>query len=84
MPKYNDRFTLDMHDIELIEQALRVMWSEDEKKYSTGQSFPEKAPGRSFPEKAPERIRNIHNLLGKISSQKIYYSEVNETSCPIG
>ena len=75
MPKYNDRFTLDMHDVELIEQALRVMWSEDEKKISTGQSFPEKAP---------ERIRKIHNLLGSISSQKIYYSEVNETSCPIG
>ena len=75
MPKYNDSFTLDMHDVELIEQALRVMWSEDEKKASTGQSFPEKTP---------ERIRNIHNLLGKISSQKIYYSEVNETSCPIG
>ena len=75
MPKYNDRFTLDMHDVELIEQALRVMWSEDEKEFSTGQTFPEKTP---------ERIRNIHNLLGKISSQKIYYSEVNETSCPIG
>ena len=75
MSKYNDSFTLDMHDIELIEQALRVMWSEEEKKISTGQSFPEKTP---------ERIRNIHNLLGKISSQKIYYSEVNETSCPIG
>ena len=75
MPKYNDSFTLDMHDVELIEQALRVMWSEDEKKIPLGQSFPEKTP---------ERIRNIHNLLGKISSQKIYYSEVNETSCPIG
>jgi hypothetical protein len=55
MPKYNDKFTLDMHDVELIEQALRVLWSEDEK-----------------------------NLLGKISNQKIYYSEVNRTSCPIG
>jgi len=75
MPKYNDRFTLDMHDVELIEQALRVMWSEDEKEISTDQSIPVKTP---------ERIRNIHNLLGKISSQKIYYSEVNETSCPIG
>jgi len=75
MPKYNDRFTLDMHDVELIEQALRVMWSEDEKEIPTGQSFHKKTT---------ERIRNIHNLLGKISSQKIYYSEVNETSCPIG
>ena len=75
MPKYNDSFTLDMHDVELIEQALRVMWSEDEKKIPTGQNFPEKTP---------ERIRKIHNLLGKIASQKIYYSEVNEISCPIG
>lgn len=75
MPKYNDRFTLDMHDVELIEQALRVMWSRDEKENSGGQSYPQKTP---------ERIRNIHNLLGKISSQKIYYSEVNETSCPLG
>jgi hypothetical protein len=33
MPKYNDSFTLDMHDVELIEQALRVMWSEDKKKF---------------------------------------------------
>jgi hypothetical protein len=75
MAKFNDRFTLDMHDVDLIEQALRVMWSEDEKK---------SAGDQSLPEKTPERIRNIHNLLGKISSQKIYYSEVNETSCPMG
>jgi hypothetical protein len=75
MPKYNDKFTLDMHDVELIEQALRVLWSEDEKQFSTDQGFPRKTT---------KRIRNIHNLLGKISSQKIYYSEVNRTSCPIG
>ena len=75
MPKYNDRFNLDLHDVELIEIALRVLWSEDEKKITT-------APG--FPRKTTERIRDIHKLLGKISSQKIYYSEVNRTSCPIG
>ncbi len=75
MPKYNDKFTLDMHDVDLIEKALRVMWSEDEKEISADQSSPKKTP---------ERIRKIYNLLGKISSQKIYYSEVNETSCPLG
>jgi len=75
MPKYNDKFTLDTRDVELIEQALRVLWSEDEKKIPTNQSFPVKTT---------ERIKNIHNLLGKISSQKIYYSEVNRTSCPLG
>ena len=42
MPKYNDNFTLDIHDIDLIEKALRVMWSEDEKNIPTGQGFLEK------------------------------------------
>jgi len=75
MPKYNDKFTLDIHDVELIEQALRALWSEEEKKISTDQVFPIKTT---------ECIKDIYNLLGKISSQKIYYSEVNRTSCPIG
>jgi hypothetical protein len=75
MPKYNDKFNLNIQDIELIEQALRVLWSEDEKTIPTEQAFPTKTT---------DRIREIHNLLGKISSQKIYYSEVNRTSCPIG
>ena len=75
MPKYNDKFTLDIHDIDLIEKALRVMWSEDEKNIPTGQGSHRKTT---------ELIRSIHNLLGKISCQKIYYSEVTRTSCPIG
>ena len=75
MPKYNDKFTLDIHDVELIEQALRALWSEEEKKISTDQVFPIKTT---------ECIKDIYNLLGKISSQKIYYSEVSRTSCPLG
>ena len=75
MPKYNDKFTLDIDDIALIEQALRVLWTEDEKIIPTDPV----SPG-----KTTERIRDIYNLLGKISSQKIYYSEVNRTSCPLG
>lgn len=75
MPKYNDKFTLNIHDVALIEQALRVLWSEEEKKFS---------PDQVFPIKTTKCIRDIHNLLGKISSQKIYWSEVNRTSCPIG
>ena len=40
MPKYNDKFTLDIHDIDLIEKELLVMWSEDEKKYTNSSRFP--------------------------------------------
>jgi hypothetical protein len=75
MPKYNDKFTLDINDVALIEKALRVLWSEEEKKLPTEQVLPIKTT---------ERIRDIYSLLGKICSQKIYYSEVNRTSCPLG
>jgi hypothetical protein len=75
MPKYNDKFTLDIDDVALIEKALRALWSEEEKELPTEQVFPIKTT---------ERIRDIYSLLGKISSQKIYYSEVNRTSCPLG
>ena len=75
MPKYNDKFTLDIDDVALIEKALRALWSEEEKELPTKQVFPIKTT---------ERIRDIYSLLGKISSQKIYYSEVNRTSCPLG
>ena len=75
MPKYNDKFTLDIDDVALIEKALRVLWSEEEKQLPTEQVFPIKTT---------ESIRDIYSLLGKISNQKIYYSEVNRTSCPLG
>ena len=75
MPKYNDKFTLDINDVALIEKALRVLWSEEEKTVSTDQAFPIETT---------DRIRDIYSLLGKISNQKIYYGEVNRTSCPIG
>jgi hypothetical protein len=75
MPKYNDKFTLNVDDVELIEKALRVLWTEEENKISTDQVFPIKTT---------DRIKDIYSLLGKISNQKIYYSEVNRTSCPLG
>ena len=75
MPKYNDKFKLNIDDVALIEKALRVLWTEEEKKLPTDPVFPIKTTGR---------IRDIYSLLGKISNQKIYYSEVNRTSCPLG
>ena len=75
MPKYNDKFTLNVEDVALIEKALRTLWTEEEK------TLPAQPV---FPIKTTEQIKDIHNLLGKISTQKIYYSEVNRTSCPIG
>ena len=42
------------------------------------------ATDQVFPINTTECIRDIYSLLGKISNQKIYYSEVNRTSCPLG
>jgi hypothetical protein len=75
MPKYNDKFTLNVDDVALIEKALRSLWAEEENKVSTD---------KVFQIKTTECIRDIYSLLGKISNQKIYYSEVNRTSCPLG
>ena len=75
MPKYNDKFTLNVEDVALIEKALRSLWTEEESKISTE---------KTFPIKTTECIRDIYSLLGKISNQKIHYSEVNRTSCPLG
>ena len=75
MPKYNDKFTLNIDDVALIEKALRTLWTEEENSLPADQDFPVKTTGR---------IRDIYSLLGKISNQKIYYSEVNRTSCPLG
>ena len=75
MPKYNDKFTLNVDDVALIEKALRALWTEEENKISKDQVSPIRTT---------ERIRDIYSLLGKISNQKIYYSEVNRTSCPLG
>ena len=75
MPKYNDKFTLNVDDVALIEKALRSLWAEEENKVSTD---------KVFQIKTTECIKDIYSLLGKISNQKIHYSEVNRTSCPLG
>ena len=75
MPKYNDKFTLNVDDVALIEKALRSLWAEEENKIPAE---------KSFQVKTTDCIKDIYSLLGKISNQKIYYSEVNRTSCPLG
>ncbi len=58
MPQYNDMFELSIEDMELIEQALRQAMA----------SFSIEAN-----ENNEDNIRRMHDLLGKLHDQKIFY-----------
>ncbi len=58
MPQYNDMFELSIEDMELIEQALRQAMAS----YSI-----------EADETNEDTIRRMHDLLGKLHDQKIFY-----------
>ncbi len=58
MPQYNDMFELSIEDMELIEQALRQAMAS----YSIEAN-----------ETNEDTIRRMHDLLGKLHDQKIFY-----------
>ncbi len=58
MPQYNDMFELSIEDMELIEQALRQAMAS----YSIEAN-----------ENNEDNIRRMHDLLGKLHDQKIFY-----------
>ena len=58
MPQYNDMFELSIEDMELIEQALRQAMAS----YSI-----------EGDETNEDTIRRMHDLLGKLHDQKIFY-----------
>lgn len=71
MGRYNDRFTLDPGDLELIEQALE------------SQVTMRLAPGAER-EAEMDIVHRIRRLLGKLHNQKIFYSHANPGDCPLG
>ncbi len=58
MPQYNDMFELSVEDMELIEQALRQAMAS----YSI-----------EADETNEDTVRRMHDLLGKLHDQKIFY-----------
>lgn len=66
MPKYNDKFELSIEDVDLIEEALR----------RTKRSLASKASevvARDGVEAPAETLRQIHELLGRLHNQKVFY-----------
>jgi len=65
MPKYNDMIELNIEDMALIEEALRRA-----KQELTLQALEEDGPAE---DDADETVRQIHELLGRLHNQKVFY-----------
>ncbi|MGQ0657753.1 MAG: hypothetical protein ACT4NU_06610 [Chromatiales bacterium] len=76
MASYNDTFKLSVRDIELIEEALRHEISElSGRIQQTGEDQEVKTLG--------DTIRMLHQVLGKLHNQKIWYGQVRQTGVPL-
>jgi hypothetical protein len=62
MTKYNRNFELSVEDMELIEDALR----------RTKRELAEKSVEAAESE-TDDTVRDIHDLLGRIHNQKVFY-----------
>ena len=74
MARYQDSFTLNLSDIDIIEQALRAEIA----RFSRGEDI---GPA-SWKQSA--RITELNCLLGKIHNQKVFYSQVSANNVPAG
>ncbi|MEL6564934.1 MAG: hypothetical protein AAGK30_15810 [Pseudomonadota bacterium] len=66
MPGYNKNFELSVKDIDLIEEALRA-------------SKLAKAQADVKAGTATEKVRDIHDLLGRLHNQKTFYRPAKGT-----
>jgi hypothetical protein len=76
MPKYQENFKLNTDDLQLIEDILRQHVAQNLKIQTEDGSNPL--------EDSPAKVKQIHNLLGKLHNQKSFYSLVNTTGYPVG
>jgi hypothetical protein len=76
MPKYNDTFKLNLRDIELIEHALheQINLLAHVNLVGSGAGAAEN----------DLKIRQYHEVLGKLHNQKIWYGQMHHTGVPLG
>lgn len=71
MPGYNSRFELSVADMDLIETALRQTKSELSARAVPVAEQHDKTEGSI--RDADETLRQIHDLLGRLHNQKVFY-----------
>ena len=77
MSRYNEFFKLSVHDIYLIEQAVR-----EQINHLSIPGSDEQLPGQ---ENSYRKIRELMSLLGSLHNQKIFYSQVHpRMGVPLG
>jgi len=70
MPKPNTSFSLSVEDVAVIEEALRMRKKELSLKQLSD------SPKAAAPD-ADEDVRQIHELLGHLHNQKVFYRPSN-------
>ena len=74
MARYNVNFELSVDDMELIEDALRQTKRElSNKLVETEAEAPEQV------DRIDNSVRQIHDLLGRLHNQKVFYRPRRET-----
>lgn len=71
MPQYNDMFELSVTDMELIETSLRTRFETLSREDPGG--------GSGLAEDQEKLLRQIHDLLGRLHNQKVFYRPRDET-----
>lgn len=79
---YNNSFSFNPKDIELIEQGLRML----SKHYNLLADLKSGAsPGSESVKKKDYKLKQINEVLGKIHNQKIFYSQTHpHKGVPLG
>jgi hypothetical protein len=72
MPLYNSNFELSVEDLELIESALRQSKAALSARTLTEAQQNARADAHSE-EGGDETLRQIHDLLGRLHNQKVFY-----------
>ncbi|MEM9843710.1 MAG: hypothetical protein AAF965_02850 [Pseudomonadota bacterium] len=73
MARYNVNFELSVEDMELIEGALRRSKSELSSQLFDESAQPANAQTAPSGGEGDEEIRRIHDLLGRLHNQKVFY-----------
>ena len=73
MPKANTTFNLDIRDVELIENALNSIITEQSSTIINSAGNREAKPQDLCPVEIKGQIAELRDLLGRLHNQKIWY-----------
>ncbi|HYE34755.1 hypothetical protein [Methylocaldum sp.] len=76
MVRYNEHFILNTKEIDLVEQALREQIAKLSSANLSGA-----CPDADANER---KMKELHELLGKLHNKKIWWGQVHNTGVPLG